>query len=369
VYFLCNYAQDDLLIKASAYKLGLNSDASNFLFSIWPVPNTAPDKAEVGAAKEELIKTHKGWTSYAASPVDTPLKTAYQANLAKRTEEYDSWCEYAYDIVYFYAAALNTLATKQQPFTGEYLKTQMLETSIVGITGRAKLEPNGDRRQAMDIFIMDTAGKQVPFYSSGAVYTGRYSTNTTVAPKSLTDTPVCDKGANGLACSGNGGCAQSFVSKKPVVLKTRCACDSGFSGSVCELKQLKLCLILPFGSEYQQVELGALQAVDDIINADSGLVGRFKMNETEFNITSAISELKVVLEVVEQTSVLGTHDSASACMNDGGHAVIGPAYSSHAKIVSQYLSRNLHKPLISFSATSPALSDGETYPYFSRTGT
>jgi ABC-type branched-subunit amino acid transport system substrate-binding protein len=233
VYFLCNYAEDDLLIKASAYKLGLNSDESNLLFAIWPTPNSAPDKAEAGAAKEELIKTHKGWTSFAASPVDTPLKTAYKTNLAKKTPDTDSWCEYAYDIVYFYAAALNTLAQEQKPFTGEYLKTQMLKTSIVGITGPAKLEPNGDRHQAIDIFIMDSAGKQVPFYSVDGS-TGKYSTNTAVAPKAL-DTPVCDKGANGIACSGNGGCAQSFVSKNfPVVLETRCSCNSGFAGSLCE---------------------------------------------------------------------------------------------------------------------------------------
>jgi ABC-type branched-subunit amino acid transport system substrate-binding protein len=134
-------------------------------------------------------------------------------------------------------------------------------------------------------------------------------------------------------------------------------------------KQLKLCLILPFNDAYKQVQLGALQAVDDINNVDSGLVGQFKMNETESSITSAISDLNIVLDVVEQTSVLGTYDSASVCMNNGAHAVIGPAYSSRSQIVSQYLSRSLHKPLISFSATSPTLSDGATYPYFSRTVT
>jgi ABC-type branched-subunit amino acid transport system substrate-binding protein len=139
--------------------------------------------------------------------------------------------------------------------------------------------------------------------------------------------------------------------------------------ALASAKQLKLCLILPFNDAYKQVQLGALQAVDDITNGDIDLVGRFKMYSTEFNITSAIYGLDVVLEVVEQTSVLGTYDSASVCMNNGGHAVIGPAYSSRSKIVSQYLSRNLHKPLISFSATSPALSDSATYPYFSRTVT
>jgi ABC-type branched-subunit amino acid transport system substrate-binding protein len=136
-----------------------------------------------------------------------------------------------------------------------------------------------------------------------------------------------------------------------------------------ESHNLKLCLVIPFDNSYRQVQMGALQAVDDVNNRATGLVRNFSIGGSDRDIIDAISDLNIEVEVTEQSTVLETYDRVENCMNNGAHAVIGPAYSSRSKVLSQYLSRKRHVPLVSFSATSPALSDNRTFPYFTRTVT
>jgi ABC-type branched-subunit amino acid transport system substrate-binding protein len=134
-------------------------------------------------------------------------------------------------------------------------------------------------------------------------------------------------------------------------------------------RDLKLCLVIPFDGSYPQVQLGALQAVEDINSGSVSLVQNLSIDSgtTQLDIADFITDLNVVVEVVVQGSVLETYDRAENCTNNGAQAIIGPAYSSRAKVLSQYLNRRRHLPLVSFTATSPALSDADTFPYFTRT--
>lgn len=157
---------------------------------------------------------------------------------------------------------------------------------------------------------------------------------------------------------------------RPTTSAGRCALVLSLLAAASAERAFKLCLVIPYDDSYKHVELGALQAVEDINNRSTKLVRR-----TGEAIAASIADLTVSIEVVEQDtgkgqdSVLDTYDRAENCTNNGAHAIIGPAYSSRAKVLSQYLARRRHLPLVSFSATSPALSDSSKYPYFTRTVT
>jgi ABC-type branched-subunit amino acid transport system substrate-binding protein len=259
IFFLCNYAEDDLLVKQAAYDLKLSADNTNLFFAIWPPPYEAllRLKEKDVTQKADIIKTHNGWSGYSTIPVDSPLKANYKKGLklelikakAKNqlgciltVDDQEPWCEYVYDIVYHYAHAIqNCITAKVQP-EGVQLRYHMLQASFNGgITGDVKLQPNGDRKLDAVLFRMNAKEGYNPktFVKLQSYYTYKASTDTTTAnparaPKAV-DGPVCANAANGKPCSGptQGTCGQKFLAD--MSLATRCACKSGCKGTNCDI--------------------------------------------------------------------------------------------------------------------------------------
>ena len=68
----------------------------------------------------------------------------------------------------------------------------------------------------------------------------------------------------------------------------------------------------------------------------------------------------------KQGNIKQAFTSARECINNGANAIIGPAYSSRTEHISPYLLGQRFVPAISYSATSPTLSDADAYPFFTR---
>jgi ABC-type branched-subunit amino acid transport system substrate-binding protein len=236
IFFLCDYTEDDLVLKQAAYNLGLTADDTNFLFAIWPPPEDSiialATSAQTETEKANVRATHEGWVGYNAKFVSSPLKDAYKISLKEKlgNDKYTSWCEYAYDIIYLYAHSIhNLIEAEQQPF-GARLKEELKKSAFVGITGPVKLEPNGDRKVDSSLYRLDGAGEKTETF----VYDATAGTSTIAAGYIFkgVDTPACEAASNGEACSGQGSCTQKFIGEK--TLEKVCSCNAGFAGSKCE---------------------------------------------------------------------------------------------------------------------------------------
>jgi len=224
IFFLCDYTEDDLVLKQAAYNLGLTADDTNFLFAIWPPPEDSisalATSAQTETEKANVRATHEGWVGYNAKFVSSPLKDAYKISLKEKlgNDKYTSWCEYAYDIIYLYAHSIhNLIEAEQQPF-GARLKEELKKSAFVGITGPVKLEPNGDRKVDSSLYRLNGAGEKTETF----VYDATAGTSTIAAGYIFkgVDTPACEAASNGEACSARALAHKSSSARRP---SRRCA--------------------------------------------------------------------------------------------------------------------------------------------------
>jgi serine/threonine protein kinase len=116
--------------------------------------------------------------------------------------------------------------------------------------------------------------------------------------------------------------------------------------------------LFPYNVDGAAMAVGATIALENVRNQSSGLeqLSWFKKNP---NVTISMRNTS------SEASQRGAFEGAIACKDAGAKIMVGPAYSTESVVVS-LLANVFEFSIISYSSTSPRLSDKAAYPYFFR---